>query len=336
MPLQRVIERVDAQLRPAQVIRVRHRRHHALMHVRQERIVDLHIEPGVDDGLVFLVQRLGEREQIGLLVLIMFDLGARQRACRRDHGQESSERRVLLFGLGDSGFDVLDVASDLIGAGVTERPVDDDAVAEPFAEASCDIVLGIEFRKCLAVPSARHRGHRVFQFFGRGRAHGNALEPLENIECPVQPLAELAVADDVDTGLGLLAHDLGDEFGQAGLEGRLVVGLAVFDGAPELDQLGWPDQAADMGGEDAIGVVRHGGLPFVVFWRNAKPLMRRGKVPAQTVESSWQSRRGALNRSHGRAGPVCRRAFARFSKTTKARHALRGYPGLDFLRASGP
>ncbi len=172
---------------------------------------------------------------------------------------------MLRLGFGDAGLDVLDVAPDLIGARVTERPVDDDAVAEPFAEASCDVVLGIEFRKCLAVPATRHRGHRVFQFFRRGRSHGNALEPLENVERPIEPLAELAVADDVDAGLGLLAHHLGDGFGQAGFEGRLVVGLAVLDGAPELDQFWWPDQAADMGGEDAIGVVRHGGLPFSIW-----------------------------------------------------------------------
>ena len=52
---QRVIERVDADLRPAQIVRIRHRRHHALVHIRQKGIVDLHIEPGVDDGLVFFV-----------------------------------------------------------------------------------------------------------------------------------------------------------------------------------------------------------------------------------------------------------------------------------------
>ena len=33
------------------------------MHVGQERVVDLHVETGVDDRLVFLVQAVGEREQ---------------------------------------------------------------------------------------------------------------------------------------------------------------------------------------------------------------------------------------------------------------------------------
>ena len=31
--------------------------------------------------------------------------------------------------------------------------------------------------------------------------------------------------------------------------------------------------------------------------------------------SAWQTRRERLNRGQGRAGPVCRRAFVRFSKT---------------------
>ena len=60
---QRVVERVDAKLRPVAVLRLAHRRHHALVHVGQERVVDLHDEAGIDDGLVFLVQGFGEGEQ---------------------------------------------------------------------------------------------------------------------------------------------------------------------------------------------------------------------------------------------------------------------------------
>jgi hypothetical protein len=142
----------------------------------------------------------------------------------------------LLFGLGDAGLDVPDVASDLIGAHIAERLIDDHAVAEAFAQARGGVVFGIEFRERVAVAAARHGGHRVLEFLGRRRPHTDALEPLENVERPIEPLAELAVADDVDAGVGLLPHHLGDGFGQAGLERRRVVGLAVFDGAPEFDQ----------------------------------------------------------------------------------------------------
>src|SRR5262249_20849826 len=73
----------------------------------------------------------------------------------------------------------------------------------------------------------------------------------------VQPFAEFAIADDVDADIGLLAHDLGDRVGEAGFESGLVKRLAVFDQSPKFDQLRRPDQAADMGGEDAFSVVRH-------------------------------------------------------------------------------
>ncbi len=63
--VERVIERVDAHLRPGAVLGMRHRRHHLLVHVGQEGIVDLHVEAGIDDRLVFLVQAVGEREQQG-------------------------------------------------------------------------------------------------------------------------------------------------------------------------------------------------------------------------------------------------------------------------------
>ena len=53
-----------------------HRRHHLFVHVGQEGVVDLHIQAGIDDRLVFLVQAVGEREQQASLVRIMFVLGA--------------------------------------------------------------------------------------------------------------------------------------------------------------------------------------------------------------------------------------------------------------------
>ena len=72
------------------------------------------------------------------------------------------------------------------------------------------------------------------------------------VKGPVAALAELAVADDVDTGLDLLAHDLVDRLLEARLVGGLVIGLAGLDELEEIDQPGRPDQAADVGCQDAI------------------------------------------------------------------------------------
>ena len=87
----------------------RHRRHHLFVHVGQEGIVDLHVEAGIDDRLVFLVQAVGEREQEALLVRVVLVLGARQRARRRHHRQEGA----CDLRLGGRGLEIGDVALDL-------------------------------------------------------------------------------------------------------------------------------------------------------------------------------------------------------------------------------
>jgi len=54
-----------------------------------------------------------------------------------------------------------------------------------------------------------------------------------------------------------VAHDLVDRLGEAGLVGGRFVGLPVLDLVQELDQLRRPNQAADVGGQDAIGIAGH-------------------------------------------------------------------------------
>ena len=104
--LERVVEGIDAHLRPGAILRMRHGRHHLFVHVGQEGVVDLHIQAGIDDGLVFLVQAVGERPQQALLVGIVFVLGIWQRACRRDDRKESARD----LGFGGGGLAVGDVA----------------------------------------------------------------------------------------------------------------------------------------------------------------------------------------------------------------------------------
>ena len=178
------------------------------MHIGQESIVDLHVKTGINDGPVFLVQGFGEREQVGLLVLVVLDLGTGQRTCRRHYRQEAGKSGVLLLGNGEASREVLDVAADLALARVGNWLVNNNAIAEPLAQARRGIVLGIEFGKRSAVLAAGHRRHRVLELPWRCRPYGDALEAFENVERPVQSLAELAVADNVDADVGLLAHNL--------------------------------------------------------------------------------------------------------------------------------
>lgn len=127
---QRVVQCVDAKLRPGAVLRLAHRRHHLLVHVGKERVVDLHGEARIDDRLVFLMQTVGEREQQCLLVGVVFVLGAGERGGGRHHRQERARGLVLCGG----GLERRDVALHLRVV-VGEGAVDDEAVAEPSAKA---------------------------------------------------------------------------------------------------------------------------------------------------------------------------------------------------------
>ena len=71
-------------------------------------------------------------------------------------------------------------------------------------------------------------------------------------------LAHLSVGDDVDAGLDLPAHPVGHRLGDLAVEQLGVVGPSVLPLLQRVEQLVRPGQAADVGGEDAIGAALHG------------------------------------------------------------------------------
>ncbi len=83
------------------------------------------------------------------------------------------------------------------------------------------------------------------------RPQVEAADPLVEVRDPAR-LAHLAVVDDVDPDLDLAAHDVGDGLPQAFGVRRLVDLLPRLLGAQERQQLGRPDQAADMGRHDPV------------------------------------------------------------------------------------
>ena len=87
-PRERVVERVDPELRPAAVVLDRPaERQDGVVLVQQHGVVDLEQEARVDDPLVLLVQRVGDRVDellLGRVVLVAQPVDAR----RRDDGQE--------------------------------------------------------------------------------------------------------------------------------------------------------------------------------------------------------------------------------------------------------
>ena len=123
-----------------------------------------------------------------------------------------------------------------------------DRGGHPFAR----IELGIEIGEPLPVAAALKRiGARL------DRSALEPAQPLERVLRPADRLPELAVADDVDAGGRLPAHDLGDRIGQAFVIGRAIEGLARLPVAEKILQSGRADQAAHMGGEDALGALLH-------------------------------------------------------------------------------
>ena len=193
------------------------------------------------------MQAVGERPQQALLVRIMLVLGVRQRACRRDDWKECARD----LGFGGGGLEVGDVAFDL-NVGVGQRRVDHEARAEPLAQSGNPVVFGVELGERDAVLTASDGRHGILGFVLGERPGGNAGQPVMDVKGPVAAFAELAVADDIDTGVRLLPDHLLDRFLEAGFVRDLVVGLAILDLAQELDQLGRSYQAADMRGEDAV------------------------------------------------------------------------------------
>jgi hypothetical protein len=147
--------------------------------------------------------------------------------------------------------------SRLTWFGIGERPVHDEAAAEPRSQPRDAVVFGVEFGERDAVLSAAGGRQGVLRLLRRQRPDGDAGQAIVHVEGPVTALAELPVADDVDAGLDLLADDLLDRFLEAGLIGGFVVGLAVLDLAQEFDQFRRPHQAADMGGANAIDGAGH-------------------------------------------------------------------------------
>ena len=118
-----------------------------------------------------------------------------------------------------------------------------------------DLVARIELRIELGEP-------RAIDAAGEGIAAGEppafeAAEAKQRVLRPTDRFSELAVADDVDADIGLLAHDLGDGVVQALGIGGVVEGLPSLLGAEERAQRRRADEATDVGGEDAIAAAFH-------------------------------------------------------------------------------
>ena len=98
--------------------------------------------------------------------------------------------------------------------------------------------------------------------------------------------AHLAVGDDVDAGLRLPPHGLGDGALDARRERRLVDRLAALLLQDHRPQIVGPRQAADMRGQDAIGAAFHDFLPGSCQQRSAERITSSEKQISGMIEHS--------------------------------------------------
>ncbi len=152
------------------------------------------MKPRVNHRLVFLAQRVGEPEQEFLVVLVVFVLVRRHGA----RGRDDREERAFHLHAAERGFEIVDVALDRGLPLVGDRRHDGrHAARRQFLGVE---ILLVEFGEFLAV---RARAGRV-----RDIAFLDAAKPLQHIGRPGAEFSELAVTDKIDTGFGLLAHNL--------------------------------------------------------------------------------------------------------------------------------
>jgi hypothetical protein len=100
-PAQGVIERLDPHLGPFAIISERHARVDDVLG-HEPGIVDLQYEAGIDDGFVFLAQRIGQGEDILLVRLVMLipdpELDIGRRDCRQERLLDLHFRKSRLEG----------------------------------------------------------------------------------------------------------------------------------------------------------------------------------------------------------------------------------------------
>src|SRR6266446_1822881 len=244
-PLDRVVYDLDLAGEPGAVLLQCLGRHHPIVAHGGARVVELHQQTGIDDRLVLGVHRIGDRLLEIIVARIIFVLAIGNDARRRRHGQErfhhlDAVERIL---------EVVDVLLQLGLTGISDRR-HHYRVHDGF-DLVARIELRVELRKTRPVDAT---GERIA---ARKRPPLETAEAKERVLRPADRFSELAVADDVDADLGLLAHDFGNGCLEASRIGSLVEGLAGLFRGEKLAQRRGTDEAADMGGEDPIRAAFH-------------------------------------------------------------------------------
>ena len=217
---------------------------------RQIRAIDLQQKAGLVDRLVFVGQRLAERQHIGVARLVV-GVGHEMGDDAGRGGVQESAGRLRCIDRGP-----------VVGEVRLQRP----GIARFDRRAAGRRIQVRQFRVGAHAGGIVRMGLQVRRHPAQRLRIAEALEPVLDI-VGVGDFRHLAVADDVDAARDLLPDDFRHRFGYAALQqGRVVRPVAVLRDE-QVDQVVGPRQAADMGGRNAVGgeVVRNGGQSSVSF-----------------------------------------------------------------------
>ena len=192
------------------------------------------IKPGGGDGLVFDAHRLGERENVFLVALVVaiaaIDFEARRRGRREEHvfgpgGRDGDVDLLLELGLADIGHRPR--------AGL-DRALLRDLRAGHVEQRAALVGIAVEVGELFAILALLDERLSL-----RLVDVGEAAEALEHVAQPVAALGIFAFVDDVDADLALPRDDGGHIVGEPGVVANR---NALVEGEKR--------QAADMGGEN--------------------------------------------------------------------------------------
>src|SRR5438067_8180229 len=193
---------------------------------------------------------LANRANELFVALVIFVLAVRDhaRGCRYRHECFGDVDAI------EGGFEIIDVALQLRLPRIGDWS-DADRI-KSGRNAFAGVELGIELREARAVGAA-------LEDIGAGheRAALESAQPLEHILRPADRFSKLAIAYDINPGVGLAAHDLGNRLGEELIVFVLVESLALLLRPEDFLQFRRPNKTSDMGGEDAVGAAFHERWP---------------------------------------------------------------------------
>ncbi len=244
-----MIQRVDAHLGELAVLGDGGRGHDHVVGVGQRRIVQLQDEARVHDGLVLVLHRVGQREQILLVVRIMFVVEEVLQPARRQHAHE----RLLgsRSGFRQRPFEQRDIVRHFLLADVGDGSVADGALRR---QELLEVQVLVKLREfdALTRVAAHPAGFARIHF-----ARRQPREPPAIVGEAEADFAQLAVADDVDARVGLFADGLGDAGLHASHHRGEIGASAGHKAEGHLAQIARTIQAPGVRGENAIGAVFH-------------------------------------------------------------------------------